>query len=313
MTATNFLADTRDMDRAQWLEERRKGIGGSDAAAIMGANPYASPLSVYMDKLGLAQEKPTTEAMRQGTDLEGYVAERFCESTGKKVRRCNKILQHNQYPWMLANVDRLIVGEDAGLECKTTSVYNQHDFERGEVPLTYQWQCQHYMAVTDTDRWYLAVLVLNKAFYVYQIDRDDRLIDTLIEQERDFWHNHVLAHVPPLPIGSDADDSALDTLYTPENGLVADLTSVRDILDLLELKQADMARLDAQVKELQQGLKMAMSDCSEGITGPWRVTWKEQMSTRLDTKELKAEHPEIVEKYMKTSSTRVFRVKKMEE
>lgn len=313
MFSAQTIAATRGMERAEWLELRRKGIGGSDAAAIMGANPYASPLSVYMDKLGIAPDKEQTEAMRQGSDFEAYVAERFCESTGKKVRRCNKILRHSDNEWMLANVDRMIVGENAGLECKTTSVYNNADFERGEVPLTYQWQCQHYMAVTGAYRWYLAVLVLNKAFYVYQIDRDENLIETLIERERDFWFNNVLNRVPPLPIGSDADDEALETLYNVENDAAADLSSVRDILDLLELKRADMARLDVEMKELQQQVKAALGECSEGNAGNWRVTWRNQESNRIDTKALRKDHPDIAQKYTKTSTTRVFRIKKMEE
>ena len=86
---------TVSMTREEWLNARRKGIGGSDAAAIMGANPYASPLSVYLDKLGLAQEKEITEAMRQGTDLEDYVAKRFSEATGKKVRNRGITMAHN--------------------------------------------------------------------------------------------------------------------------------------------------------------------------------------------------------------------------
>lgn len=301
---------TVGMSREEWLESRRKGIGGSDAAAIMGANPYASPLSVYLDKLGLAQEKEITEAMRQGTDLEDYVARRFCEATGKKVRNCNKILIRENYSYMIANIDRAIVGEDAGLECKTTSPYNRHNFEGGEVPITYQWQCQHYMSVTGYDHWYLAVLVLGQGFYTYQIDRDENLISVLEKRERDFWNENVLKHVPPLPIGQESDDVALDAMYPESVAETADLTSVQDKLDLLSLYDSQIGSLKAQCEALKQEVKEELGACEIGVCGPWNVSWKTVESTRLDMKRLRTEHPDIAAQYMVTNSSRVFRIKK---
>lgn len=114
----NRFADTRDMSHSAWLEARRAGIGGSDAAAILGASPWATPLSVWADKQGLTAEKPDTIAMRFGRDAEEIVARWFAEDTGKTVARCNAILQHPEHPFMLANIDRQIRGERAGLECK---------------------------------------------------------------------------------------------------------------------------------------------------------------------------------------------------
>ncbi len=183
----NALVRTLDMGRDEWLEWRRKGIGGSDAPAIIGLDRYRSAFDVYADKLGLKQEQPDNEAMRQGRDLEEYVASRFCEYTGKKVRRRNAILQHPEYPWMIADIDRCVVGENAGFEAKTTSVLNRTKFSQGEFPPNYYVQCMHYMAVTGAERWYLAVLVLNKAFHVFTIERDEAEIQALIAAEKDFW------------------------------------------------------------------------------------------------------------------------------
>ncbi len=98
-------------DRQEWLTQRRRGIGGSDAAAILGLNPWVSPFDVYLDKLGLSDPKPDTEAMRQGRDLEEYVAQRFVEATGKEVQVAPAMFQHPEHEWMLANVDRLVVGD----------------------------------------------------------------------------------------------------------------------------------------------------------------------------------------------------------
>lgn len=115
---------TLGMKREEWLKLRKKGIGGSDAGAVCGLNPYTSPVAVYRDKTTDSVDMSDNEAMRQGRDLEEYVAQRFTEETGMKVRRSNKMYWSETYPFMYADVDRLIVGEDAGLECKTVSAYN---------------------------------------------------------------------------------------------------------------------------------------------------------------------------------------------
>ena len=198
-----ILASTAGMERAAWLKLRRQGIGGSDAAAILGLNPYKSPLAVYADKRGLSDDAPDTETLRQGRDFEAYVADRFAEETGKRVRRCNQILQHPDHPWMLANVDRLVVGERAGVECKCVGIGNKVDFEGGAVPPTFYWQCMHYLAVTGLDRWYLAVLPLGRwvSPYIFEIERDEERIGELTAREEAFWRDHVLAGVPPLPMG----------------------------------------------------------------------------------------------------------------
>lgn len=308
-----IYADTREMSREDWLKARRGGIGGSDCAAIMGANAYASPLSVYADKIGKAPDKETSEAMRQGTDLEAYVAERFTEETGIKLRRMNRILQHPDYPWMLANIDRDVVGEDGGFEAKTTNMLNKHDFEAGEVPLNYMWQCQHYMAVTGASHWYLAVLVLGKAFHIFRIDRDETLIAQLIEAEKEFWNEHVVKQIPPLPTGTDADDDALDAIYPESDDESIDLTDAEDALNLLELLKSDKAALERRIKEAEEMVKIALGDCERGATERWRVSWKNGTRSTIDSKRLKEELPEIAEKYTKTSKARTFRITKLKE
>ena len=127
------LVKTTDITREQWLEYRRTGLGGSDAAVVMGLTPYRSKIELWADKTGRMPETEDNEAMRTGRDLEQYVAERFCEAAGKKVRRRNYIFQHDEYDFITANVDREIIGENAGLECKTTSAFAKADFDSGEI------------------------------------------------------------------------------------------------------------------------------------------------------------------------------------
>lgn len=312
MTAVK-LAKTLDMPREEWLELRKKGIGGSDAAAIVGLDRYRSPFDVYADKLGLKPEQPDNEAMRQGRDLEQYVAERFMEATGKKVRRRNAILQHPEHHWMLANIDRWVVGENAGLECKTTSVLNRAKFSQGEFPPNYYVQCVHYMAVTGAERWYLAVLVLNKAFHVFTIERDEAEIQALIEAEKHFWENHVLKQIPPAPDGSESTSELLKQMF-PE-------AREREEVALYghEEKIQQYLELDAKVKELtqerdaiKQELQLALADAEIGRAQGYIVEWKNQTRQTLDTQRLKTEQVEIYEKYLKPAQTvRRFMIKEV--
>lgn len=307
------LAKTLDMPRSEWLELRRQGIGGSDAAAIVGLDRYKSAFDVYADKIGLKEEQPDNEAMRQGRDLEDYVAQRFMEATGKKVRRRNAVLQHPEHHWMLANIDRWVVGENAGLECKTTSVLNQAKFSQGEFPPNYYVQCMHYMAVTGAERWYLAVLVLNKAFHVFTIERDEAEIQALIAAEKDFWENHVLKQIPPAPDGSEATSEVIKQLF-PEARESAEIA-----LFGYEDKIQQYLELDTRVKELEkerdklkQELQLAMADAEIGRAQGYIVEWKNQVRQTLDTKKLKSEHAEIYEKYLKPAQTvRRFMIKEV--
>ena len=312
MTAVTF-AKTLDMPRDEWLELRRQGIGGSDAAAIVGLDRYRSAFDVYAEKIGLKPEQPDNEAMRQGRDLEEYVASRFCEQTGKKVRRRNAILQHPEHHWMLGNIDRWVVGENAGFEAKTTSVLNRAKFSQGEFPPNYYVQCVHYMAVTGAERWYLAVLVLNKSFHVFTIERDEAEVQALIEAEKHFWQNHVLKKIPPTPDGSESTSEIIKQLF-PE-------ARQREEVALYghEDKIQQYLEFDAQVKELtqkrdalKQELQLAMSDAEIGRAQGYIVEWKNQVRQTLDTKKLKSEHEEIYEKYLKPAQTvRMFKIKEV--
>jgi putative phage-type endonuclease len=312
MTA-QVLANTLDMSREQWLELRRKGLGGSDAAAIVGLDRYRSAFDVYADKIGLKEEQPDNEAMRQGRDLENYVAQRFMEATGKKVRRRNAILQHPEYPFMTANIDRRVVRENAGLECKTTSILNKTKFAQGEFPANHYVQCMHYMAVTGAERWYLAELVLNKGFYVFTIERDETEIQALIEAEKDFWENHVLKQIPPAPDGSESTSEVIKQLFpeAKEREEVA-LFGYEDKIEQYLQLEAQLKELEKQKDAIKQELQLTLSDAEIGRAQGYIVEWKNQIRQTLDTKRLKKEQAEIYTNYLKpTQTVRVFKIKEV--
>ena len=199
---------TRGMSRDAWLEQRRKTIGGSDAAAIVGLSKYASPFSVWAEKTGRLPEREDNEAMRQGRDLEDYVARRWMEAAGQKVHRVSAILYNSIYPFAHADVDRMLTGKNEGLECKTTATLDLKQFSGGEFPAQYYAQCVHYLAVTGAERWNLAVLAFGRGFFTFTLERDQAEIDALMKAEAAFWQM-VEAGTPPLMDGSEASAETL--------------------------------------------------------------------------------------------------------
>ncbi|MCM1246728.1 MAG: YqaJ viral recombinase family protein [Roseburia sp.] len=301
---------TQGMSHEEWLAERKKGIGGSDAGAICGLNPYRSPLAVYQDKISTETDDTDSESMRQGRDFEDYVARRFMEETRKKVRRANVIYKSRQYPFMYANVDRLIIGEHAGLECKTASAYSADKWKNGHIPESYELQCHHYMAVTGTDAWYIAVVILGKDFLWHRIERDEDLIRNLVSIESDFWNSHVIPRVMPEPDGSESSERlirqmtgrAASAKEIPLTGFDEQLKRRMEIAEL-------MGRLDAEKKTIEQKLKLYMGDAEAAENERYRITWKNSRTERLDAKALKQEEPEIYQKYAKTTESRRFLVR----
>ena len=270
------IVSTKNLPLEQWLEYRKNGIGGSDAGAVCGVNPYKSPFSIYMEKTADAvQETEDNERMRQGRDLEDYCARRFSEATGLKVHRSNYLYRHSEHPFMLADLDRVIVGENAGLECKTVSAWSADKWKSVEtIPESYILQCQHYASVMNYDYMYIACLILGSEFVYYRIERDDDLIRSLIKIEKDFWENNVLAHSIPNPDGSKAYDEALASYFTAQKessipliGFDADLARRKELTGLI-------GKMEKEKKTIDQKIKLFMQENEVAENSKYRVTWK---------------------------------------
>lgn len=308
----NNISTTSYKDHDEWLELRRQGIGGSDAATIVGLNQWSSPYLLWLDKLGRLPPEEENEAMRQGTDLEDYVAQRFCEETGKKVRRRRQIIKNSDYPFAHANVDRWIVGENAGLECKTTSPYNFDKFSDDEFPQNYYIQCLHYMAVTGAEKYYLAVLIQSKDFRVYKIERDEEAINSLMQLEADFWQYVETGTEPPVD-GTAPTDEGLQIQYgnPVDDGrtILLGMNNEADFLSELKQKRDD---LNEQIKTIEQEIKQRMGDCIYGETDRFLFSWKPQTRRTFQSRAFIKDHPELdYEPYYKTSENRVFKVKEI--
>lgn len=302
------LVSTKDMPHEEWLKWRKRGIGGSEAASIAGLNPWSSALKVYMDKVSEEVESiPDNERMRVGRDLEDYVAKRFEEATGKKVRRENFLLQHPEHEFMIANLDRVIVGEDAFLECKTTNSYGKSEWEDG-IPLHYELQCLHYMAVGGFDYCYIACLIGNEKFIWYKIERDEDTIGNLIQIEKTFWKENVLKEVAPDPDGSDACTEIIKKKYDfsiPESIELA--TGYLEKLKRRDELEECIKEMDKEKKQIDQEIQIEMKEFERAIVGDRIITWKSQNRTTIDSSKLKEDG--LYDTYAKSSSSRVFKVK----
>ena len=303
------LVTTLNMEKQEWLMYRKKGIGGSDAGAICGVNPYRSVMQVYQDKVSEETEETDNEAMRQGREFEDYVARRFMEASGKKVRRANAMFYDEAHPFMLADVDRLVVGENAGLECKTASPIMADKWEDGKVPLSYQIQCYHYMSVMNADAWYIAVLIYGREFKFYKIERDEQMLADLIRIEQDFWENHVEKGILPEPDGSELADNVIAEYYRKSNAQSILLRGFDEKLLRREELAEEIERMETEKRRIEQELKLYLGEAETAENERYRVSWKNVESTRVDVKRLKEEKPEIYQQYSSLSQYRRLTVK----
>lgn len=306
-----ILVSTAEMSREEWLSWRKKGIGGSEVAALVGMHPYLSPFAVYMDKVGELEPQEDTEAMRIGRDLEEYVSQRFTEKTGIRVRKNAHILMDDECDYMIADIDRWSKKDKIGLECKTMSPNSKavRGLEDDSVPPQYYIQCQWYMMITGLKKWHLAILVLGKAFYTFEIDRNDDDIAVLRQAAKDFWLGNVLPRKMPPPDGTESAQNAISGLIkgVDNEATVRLNTSVDSIKRLQEIKdQTDDLKKESDA--IKQKLILELGSCGIGWNDGYEVSAKEQVRRTFDTKRFKSEHPELdLEPYYKSSISRPFK------
>lgn len=320
---------TLGMSREDWLEERKKSLGGSDMGAVLGLNRYRSPYTVWAEKTGRIGEEPENEAMRVGRDLEPYVASRFEEASRKSVRRMNYLLRREDCPHLHANIDRQILGESSGLECKTASALNLKRYEGGDFPESYYAQCVTYLAVTGWERWFLAALVLGKGFYCYQITTvpDDYVpgwcessvyvspdeIAALKRCAADFWHDYVEADSPPPMDGDASTTEALETIYEGGGGDV-ELFGRERLVEQYQYLMSRKKAIEKGADAIKQQLMNDLGDNERGYCGRFTVDWKGQSRQTFDAMAFAKDHPEMdLSGYYKTTNFRKFAVKEDKE
>jgi putative phage-type endonuclease len=275
--------------RDDWLEKRRQGIGASDVAGILGVSPWSSPFSVWADKVHQVEKDPT-ESMSWGQKLEAVVADEFEEVTGLYVHDRQMLVAHPEYPWATATVDGLEYesynaesrADSIGLyEGKTEALFGRWD----EIPDQYQIQCQWQFFVTGHDTGHLVCLHGGRQFEIYDIERDQGLINMIVDRVTDFRGKHLTGgltgELPPPPEVDEhlATTRVIADLWSePVEGAVVDLpTEVAFDLGVLRGVKAEISRLESETKRLENRVKAALEDAEVGlVSGVPAVSWKSQ-------------------------------------
>lgn len=267
--------------REEWLAERKSGIGGSDAAAVLGFSPWTTPVNVWLDKTGRAGPKEETEAMRIGTELEDFVARRYCQETGRTVQRFNKMIHKG---CLLGNFDRLVVpdgekvashmGEvrtDRLLECKTSS--REWD---GEAPIYYEIQVLHYMGLEPRLQYAdIACLFLNrKHFEIFGVKRDDEVINAMQERLTAWWNEYVVGDKMPPP--TNETDCKLLWARSNPGKTIESTEEIRAKLEEYNARKADEKAAKEAAAALQNDICAFLGDSEVllGADGKPILTWK---------------------------------------
>lgn len=289
-------------DRVAWERIRKSGIGGSDIAAIMGLSPYKSAFALYAEKHGdvEAEDLSNNEYVYWGTALEQLVADRFCELTNKKVRKCGT-LQDENYEFMLANVDRLVVGEETGLECKTANGFKAKDWDGDEVPDAYYCQCQWYMMITGFKKWYIACLIGGNHFVWKEIPRNDEFIAEMSTAAIIFWNN-LENNIAPEVDGSESTTEAVNKITEAIVG--KDEIALGSSAGLFIQRYNELCATEKvvaeQKKQCQNSLLLMLNGSTCGTYMGYKVcNAAVKGKTTIDTKALKKDLPDVYEKYAK--------------
>lgn len=300
-----------ETERAAWLEQRKSGIGSSDAAAILGLNPYSSPVEVWLDKMGALPPKEMNEAMRFGVDAENYVATRFEELTGKKLSVfANSISGNVKYPFALTSVDRWIIDEGVPVEIKTTSVWNQKNFKHGKYPANYYVQCVHHMAVMDAPYCYLVVYIPGVELMWFKIERDLTEEKFLMEAEKEFYEKYMLTKTMPPVDAFEATSNALSNAdFDAVEGSIQLVEAVNAIGKVKAL-EAEKKRIEGEINKLKNEIKAEMQGAEKAYCDIANISWKNQERKTLDSKKVLEAYPEIAEKneLYNVTTSRVFRI-----
>ncbi len=319
---TVYSTVRQEDDEAAWLAARTRGIGGSDVGPICGVSPFTSARQIYLNKTGQYTDamKPgeaAQERMRFGHLLEPVVADEYARRAKDEIKAIYTVdatLCHKDFPWALANVDRLIEYADGTLgilECKTTSEYGNDEWDSGEILMTYIYQLNWYLWILGLEKGAFACLVGGNKFYHYDVWRNDELLnETIIPAAKSFWFDNVLKLQEPLMQASDTDFA--NTLYSSvvknsEKTLDSDVAN--DLARTVFECKVQIKEITSTMEEAQNRLKDMLQDTEIGYTKDFTVKWSPRSQIRVDTDLLKTKFPEIYTQVQKKIEFRAMSVK----
>lgn len=307
-----MTAEEMNKNRQAWLDLRKNYIGGSDAAVVVGVNTHRSPFALWLEKTGQAEPEDLSNNTRVwfGQEAEEIVAKRFCMDERKKVRRSG-VWVNDKYPWACASIDRMLVGENAFLECKTSASYFKDRWGEDSIPDAYYCQVLHYMTVLEMDYCYIACLFDNGADYIVRtVEFNQADSDALMEAERKFWEECVKGGKLPDADSSKACTDALKIKFPGGGTEALDMEEQYDILcgDIKSLK-ASKKELDKAIDLKENQLRMVLENHEFGRTSGYNVWYKTQAKKPyFDREQFERDYPGVYEKYLIRGTQRVLRI-----
>ena len=284
-----IIADTRKMSHSDWLQMRKAGIGGSDCAAAVGLSRWKSPFQLWSEKTDRIVPTKGGEALYWGSLMEPILRNEFAKRTNLEVKECPFFLRSKEHKYMLANIDGYVKNEDGSfsvLEIKTANAYAVQDWQDG-LPIEYFAQIMHYMVVTGMSSAYVAVLLGGNEFRIQKYDRDEEMIQHIVQMEEHFWYEYMLKDTPPEATAK--DNELLGQLYPKSKEKAIEMPAkATDVLADYEKACKDLTLAKEAKEEAEAKLKMMMADAEVGIIANYKISWKNVSTTRLDSKKVKA-------------------------
>jgi putative phage-type endonuclease len=311
------ILDKSNMTAGDWqaYREKQKGIGGSDVATILGLNPYKSIFTLWLEKTGQIEPPDLSgnESVEWGNILEPVVREKFARETGFEVFENPYVLQHDTHEFMIANIDGEVVDPQFGvrgiLEIKTAGERMRDQWIEGP-PHHYMLQIQHYLAVLDYPYAYVAVLIGGQTFKYFLIERDDYVIDQIIQAEADFMHL-VENKIAPEISGHEADSNYLAEAFPEDNGETGELNRELEGYALrYSMLQTQMKELQEEADYIKNKIKLEMKDFKYLKSELIKITMPTITKVSFNAKQFEEDHPDLYKQYKtKKSSYRSFIVK----
>lgn len=290
-------------------EERRKYIGGSDIAAVMGMSRWKTPLKLWLEKTGECEpvDLSKVEAVQLGSELEEFVAQKFSKETGKQVRKQSKMYVHKDYPFIAAHVDRLIMGTDEILECKTCGSHKKDEWEGEDIPQEYVLQVIWYLGITGKKKAYIAVLIGGQAFKYKMIEFDKELFETMIDMAKNFW-NCVQTKTPPALTPD--DNALLSEIFAKPNEEIIENQDMEEKISKLQQVKDDISALETEQKMLEAEIKNVIGGHLGVLTQKFKVTWGKYEKTSVNTNLLKTDG--LYDKYSQKTSYRKLNISELD-
>jgi putative phage-type endonuclease len=292
------------------MDDRTKFLGGSDIAAAMGLSRYKTPLQLWAEKTGQIPEEDLSdiEYVQLGSELEDFIAKKFEQKTGLKVRRAPQRYIHKKHPFMACQVDRLVTGTDELVECKNVNAWKAKEWDKEEIPIEYILQVSWQLMITGRSVGYIACLIGGNRFIYKMIQADQELFDKMTQAALKFWE---LVEKKIMPMACGDDNDTLLAIYPKSNEQLQAIEEMNDMIAALQKIKLDIKEMETHKEEFEARLKEVIGENLGIKTKEYIVKWLSQETAHLNYEALKADG--LYEKYLTKTPTRVLRVYKNKE